>query len=260
MVGFPPWWGRPSGSSLGQSDQVVQIEEFLKKGLAHEAGVRKYWSLDVARTLSLNGARMASLTSAEIVENPNVLLALSGVTLVFKHPCPVKKTQVLCHGPPGATNWKAGLLTGSAADVCFSTDGDGSMYPSRRWGFRVMFLPFDVARPSEEKVDQFFQRFEEETRRATGVTEIMDVQRDDWDEARLRALCEQHGWEFSWMTDDGEFQRREREHASFDVNTGDIERIRALAARCRAKTEASVANEPQEESEARPVHDSPISL
>ena len=27
------------------------------------------------------------------------------------------------------------------------------------------------------------------------------VERDGWDEARLRALCARHGWEFEWMTD-----------------------------------------------------------
>ena len=26
------------------------------------------------------------------------------------------------------------------------------------------------------------------------------VERDAWDEARLRALCARHGWEFEWMT------------------------------------------------------------
>ena len=25
---------------------------------------------------------------------------------------------------------------------------------------------------------------------------------EDWDEVRLRALCERHGWEFEWMTED----------------------------------------------------------
>ncbi|CAK0852885.1 unnamed protein product [Prorocentrum cordatum] len=252
--GFAGFRGRGMrGAAPQQPGQAVQIEEFLKKGVAHAAGVREYWSLDVERTLSLNGAKMASLTSAEIVENPNVLLALSGVTLVFEHPCPVKRTQVSCHGPPGASNWKAGLITGSAADVCFSTDGDGSMHPSRRWGFRAMFLPFDVPRPSAEKMDQLFQSFEEATKRAIGVTEPMDVQRDDWDEARLRALCEQHGWEFSWMTEDGEFQRRQREHASFDVDTVDVARIRALSARFGARAEALAADEPREEVDATPA-------
>ena len=25
---------------------------------------------------------------------------------------------------------------------------------------------------------------------------------EDWDEARLKALCARHGWEFEWMTED----------------------------------------------------------
>ena len=30
---------------------------------------------------------------------------------------------------------------------------------------------------------------------------LCQVERDAWDEARLRALCARHGWEFEWMTD-----------------------------------------------------------
>merc|ERR1711920_995877 len=154
-----------------------------------------------------------------------------GVTLVFKHPCPVKKKQVFCHGPPGVSNWKAGgILTGSTADVEFATDGDGSLYPEKRWGYRVMFLPFDMPVPSAEAAEQFFSKYSKETTMAEGRSKPMEVERDDWDETRLRALCEQHGWEFSWMTEDGEFQRRAREHASFDVDEGEIRNVREMSA------------------------------
>ncbi|CAK9048287.1 Hypothetical protein (Fragment), partial [Durusdinium trenchii] len=27
------------------------------------------------------------------------------------------------------------------------------------------------------------------------------VERDSWDEQRLRALCARHGWDFEWMTE-----------------------------------------------------------
>lgn len=38
--------------------------------------------------------------------------------------------------------------------------------------------------------------------------EEVSVERDAWDEVRLRALCAHHGWEFSWMTEDDERRRR----------------------------------------------------
>ena len=31
---------------------------------------------------------------------------------------------------------------------------------------------------------------------------------EDWDETRLRALCARHGWQFEWMTEEGEKRRR----------------------------------------------------
>ncbi|CAL1158956.1 unnamed protein product, partial [Cladocopium goreaui] len=34
------------------------------------------------------------------------------------------------------------------------------------------------------------------------------VSREGWDEERLRALCMRHGWEFEWMSEDGERRRR----------------------------------------------------
>ena len=39
----------------------------------------------------------------------------------------------------------------------------------------------------------------------------LEVERDSWDEQRLRALCAHHGWDFEWMTEDGERRRRANE-------------------------------------------------
>ena len=50
----------------------------------------------------------------------------------------------------------------------------------------------------EESSDRFFGLRGEE----------VSAERDSWDEARLRALCAQHGWEFAWMTEDDERRRR----------------------------------------------------
>ncbi|CAJ1427433.1 unnamed protein product [Effrenium voratum] len=40
------------------------------------------------------------------------------------------------------------------------------------------------------------------------------VSREGWDEERLRALCARHGWEFEWMSEDGERRRRGAERQS----------------------------------------------
>eukprot|EP00930_Biecheleria_cincta_P030002 TRINITY_DN20820_c0_g1_i1.p1 TRINITY_DN20820_c0_g1~~TRINITY_DN20820_c0_g1_i1.p1 ORF type:complete len:1638 (-),score=301.70 TRINITY_DN20820_c0_g1_i1:11-4405(-) len=44
--------------------------------------------------------------------------------------------------------------------------------------------------------------------RAQGLQSVPTLSREDWDEARLRALCAKHGWEFDWMSEDGERRRR----------------------------------------------------
>lgn len=44
--------------------------------------------------------------------------------------------------------------------------------------------------------------------RVQGSQSAPMLSREDWDDARLRALCAKHGWEFDWMTEDGERRRR----------------------------------------------------
>jgi len=233
----------------------VQIEEFLTNGPAHKAGVRAYWSMDVGKTVAQNQETMSrlSLNADAVRENPNVLLALKGVALVFTHPCPVKTTQVQCSGSPGKDNWKAGVLTGSSAKVDFCTDGDGASYPERRWGYRAMFLPFDAPQPSADKMDGIFEQYEKATKLAEGNRKPMEIERDCWDETRLRALCELHGWEFSWMTPDDEFQRRAQERASFDVDKGEIQKVRDMSAQSAAIVGTILASEVPYEEEPQPT-------
>merc|ERR1712037_930396 len=162
----------------------------------------------------------------------------------------------------GRSNWKIGFLAGSVADVEFSTDGDGSSWDGsssadRRWGFQVMFLPFDMPMPSASVRDAFFADWEKETEQAEGFTKPMELERDNWDETRLRNLCKLHGWEFSWMTEDSEFQRRTTERASFEVHAGEMEKVKQLADNAMAKVASflapfteTLAEEPQKESEA----------
>jgi len=69
-----------------------------------------------------------------------------------------------------------------------------------------------------EKVDNsleaFFMDWYETTKRTEGVPSKPVVGREGWNEARLRALCKSHGWEFEWMTEDGERRRRAGERLS----------------------------------------------
>jgi len=51
--------------------------------------------------------------------------------------------------------------------------------------------------------------------RAEGIGDATPLaSREGWDEARLRALCARHGWEFEWMSEDGERRRRGAERQS----------------------------------------------
>jgi len=47
--------------------------------------------------------------------------------------------------------------------------------------------------------------------RGEGNSDQPQVERQSWDEQRLRALCARHGWDFEWMTEDGERRRRANE-------------------------------------------------
>jgi len=58
------------------------------------------------------------------------------------------------------------------------------------------------------KVDQFIELWAKTTTASAGHTERPNVERECWDEARLRALCQKHGWDFEWLSEDGERRRR----------------------------------------------------
>mmetsp|Transcript_58233 Transcript_58233/g.103398 ORF Transcript_58233/g.103398 Transcript_58233/m.103398 type:complete len:379 (-) Transcript_58233:62-1198(-) len=94
-------------------------------------------------------------------------------------------------------------------DFVWTTDGDGSGYPKRRWGFFAVAKPAGTAPLSEDKMNLLVRRWKEVSSLARGVAAgKISVEPEDWDEARLRALCARHGWEFEWMTEEGERQRR----------------------------------------------------
>jgi len=60
-------------------------------------------------------------------------------------------------------------------------------------------------------VEGFAKSWLEVCCRGEGNQDQPQVERESWDEQRLRALCERHGWDFEWMTEDGERRRRANE-------------------------------------------------
>merc|ERR1712060_463265 len=46
---------------------------------------------------------------------------------------------------------------------------------------------------------------------AKGFKEEVIVKRNDWDKQRILDLCAKHGWDFEWMSEDGERRRRANE-------------------------------------------------
>ncbi|CAE6941667.1 Nlrc3, partial [Symbiodinium sp. CCMP2456] len=163
--------------------------------------------------------------TAEVVEVPKrapedclqELLNQPGLTVVFTHPRPNSVQLHECFGATGKACWKRCKVPGDYAEFEFSTDGDGGDKPDKRWGVLALVLPAASSDDMglQEKVDEFLGRWVEELQRAAGSMESPTVERDAWDEVRLRALCARHGWEFEWMTEDGE--RRRRAHEQWDV-------------------------------------------
>lgn len=62
-----------------------------------------------------------------------------------------------------------------------------------------------------EDLTTFAQKRVQVVSRGEGNQDDPEVERDSWDEQRLRALCAKHGWDFEWMTEDGERRRRANE-------------------------------------------------
>jgi len=213
----------------------VKVEAFLKKGPAQAAGVRTDWVLDIHKTFEHSPGMTPSVTEEALIENPNILLAMSDVTLVFKQPNPSKTQKFMCQGPADPEKWKySSELPGGSADFTFISDGDGADDPSKRWGFWALVLPDGHKAPSKTVLDKLAADWTTAAQKAAWVEEP-EIQRDEWDEARLRALCAKHGWEFEWMTEDGERRRRAKEVAKLeaDQQLADAAKLAARSAQSR---------------------------
>jgi len=203
-------------------NKEVQIEAFLKDGPAREAGVRTDWVLNIGKTRARNPNRAGGLKEEVLRRNPNTLLALKGVELVFTLPSASRVPHFTGSGAASPDTWAMRELPGSTAQFTFKCRGGTDVDAEKRWGVWALVLPGDAKRLSVQEVDRLAQKWVDVATNASGWQGKMEVERDEWDEARLRSLCALHGWEFEWMTEDGERRRRMNERSSFLKDAGSL--------------------------------------
>jgi len=261
----------------------IFVMGFVEDGVAQMAGVRAGWQVDLKSTQSWRRSRLP-FTDKEVIENPGLLLDLTGVMLGFRQPNPAPSQRFQGSGTAGPERWRTCELPGDSADFEFSTDGDGAHRPERRWGIWALVCPqgprdlwapvaeravrefreetTGVAPLSDEEtelqnrrairdavqreVDALAERWELAMLQSMGTSEEPEVQRDGWDEARLRSLCERHSWDFEWMTEDGE--RRRRAGEVWDLTAARLpsrmpSRLPSLAMRSLAAAEDGLEDE-----------------
>lgn len=108
------------------------------------------------------------------------------------------------------------ILPGVVFEVSEEKEGaDGITYlklaDGRGWAFDKipsgLVLCARLAGPALG-VHRLMKSWEDVTKSVRGLKEMPSVELDGWEERRLRNLCARHGWEFEWMTEDGERRRR----------------------------------------------------
>jgi len=201
----------------------VRPDGFLEgePGPAQIAGVRTDWVLDVGRTRSQNPMKAGVLSDRAILANPNCLLAMSDLTLVFT--LPTLQTSLMFQGSGVADpeSWRCNDLPGCRAEFEFCTDGDsvgGAL--GQLWGVWALVLPKATTVPSRQKLDALSERWVAASAKAQGLREEPRVERAGWDEERLRSLCATHNWEFEWMTETGERRRLAQEKDVWSHESG----------------------------------------
>jgi len=148
------------------------------------------------------------LRAEALLTDPSLLLELDEVTLVFEHPEPQGEYYKSAFGSADNGTWDDWSIPASSIHLQFATDGDGSFSPEARWGIWALCLPGDAEKPSKEAIEKLASQYTQVSMVAKGTKTEPTVTKEDWDEARLRALCDRHGWEFEWMTEEGERKRR----------------------------------------------------
>merc|ERR1719188_2593865 len=135
------WSALSNNASSNEPARMIRPASFLTHGSAHKAGVRTDWALDIGKTRERNPGRCAVLKEEALLENPNILLAMSGVTLVFAQPNLRMARKFQGSGPADKLKWSCDVLPGERADFEFSNDGGVVGEPEKRWGVWALVLP-----------------------------------------------------------------------------------------------------------------------
>eukprot|EP00931_Biecheleriopsis_adriatica_P049567 TRINITY_DN28681_c0_g1_i1.p1 TRINITY_DN28681_c0_g1~~TRINITY_DN28681_c0_g1_i1.p1 ORF type:complete len:1450 (+),score=333.65 TRINITY_DN28681_c0_g1_i1:44-4393(+) len=192
--------------SFGSDGEVVTINGFKDKGPAQASGVRAGWQLSLVETFNLeaNKQSLDGLSRASVLEDPAPLLSRSKVKLVFE-PVEAGAIEYCCGWGQTFENTTVPFNT---VQFNWVTDGDGWHSPESRWGIFAVVIPADGKDIEESDMEQMSKKWQTEVSRVVGSNGKISVEPEDWDEARLRALCARNGWEFEWMTEEGERRRR----------------------------------------------------
>jgi len=187
---------------------VLSIGGLSASGPAREAGARTGWHVSMHETFKRdeNKSALKDLTPQQVLEDPERLRQLSNITLMLE-PANAEPEEFFC-GKEN-TGWTDFVMPSNTAQFVFSSDGDGGDTPDERWGVFAVVTSADEVAPSQQIIQKVQDAYQEADRSIVGFSaKGVSVEPEDWDEARLKALCARHGWEFEWMTEDGERQRR----------------------------------------------------
>ncbi|CAK9060858.1 unnamed protein product [Durusdinium trenchii] len=194
--------------SFETNGELVTIGSFKEEGPAQQSGAREGWQLNLVETFKLpsNQRSFGQLSRQQVLEDPEALLSLSNVKLIFE---PRDASNVCYHvGYGDSSNFPSVSCPTNSIELRWETDGDGSHSAESRWGFFALVTPDDGRTPDDSTINSLADKWLNETLRAQGPKGNISVEPEDWDESRLRALCARHGWQFEWMTEEGEKRRR----------------------------------------------------
>lgn len=202
--------GKISEEISGMMSQggTLVLGDLSGNGPAKEAGVRSGWHVSLHETFKRdeNKRALQDLTPQQVLEDTERLRQLAGITLMLE-PANAEPQEFFCGKE--TSGWTDFVMPSNTGQFVFQSDGDGGDSPDERWGvFAVITSAADPA-PSQQVISELADAYAEADRSIVGFSaKGVSVEPEDWDEARLKALCARHGWEFEWMTEDGERQRR----------------------------------------------------
>lgn len=199
-----------SGPLREQLGELSETGALTGKGLqrsspAFLAGVRAGWQVDVERSLRLSSSRLGTAREGPASEDS------------LKFLLQTSEERVLCFSMDTRESLEVQVSTTSCETVQFSgADSvvvrcDTCRTDNAAGRYLLVLSPTggEYGIPNKDQLQKLAEAWEESCDRLFGLKgEEVSVERDAWDEVRLRALCAHHGWEFSWMTEDDERRRR----------------------------------------------------